>query len=119
MPLRCGSDTSVLMRLLTGHSQEEYERCRRDLTQMVQENSAKIFASNHVIGEAYIALHHHYGISKPEARQALTSGLIGSLKGQACWRLCPSREVQDCSRQGSVTFGGQKGVVRLTFGLWV
>ena len=71
------------MRLLTGHSQEEYERCRRDLTQMVQESSAKIFASNQVIGEAYIALHHHYGISKPEARQALTSGLIGSLKGQA------------------------------------
>ena len=86
MTLRYGTDTSVMMRLLTGHPQQEYERCRRELTQMVQGNSAEIFASNQVIGEAYIALQHHYRISKPDARRALTqvltSGVVGPLNGQ-------------------------------------
>ena len=87
MTLRYGTDTSVLMRLLTGHPEDEYERCRRELTQMVQQNQAEIFASNQVIGEAYIALQHHYGISKADARQALaqvlSSGLVGPRNGQA------------------------------------
>ena len=87
MTLRYGTDTSVLMRLLTGHPEDEYERCRKELTQMVQQNQAEIFASNQVVGEAYIALQHHYGISKANARQALaqvlSSGLVGPLNGQA------------------------------------
>ena len=87
MTRRYGTDTSVLMRLLTGHPEDEYERCRRELTQMVQQDQAEIFASNQVIGEAYIALQHHYGISKGKARQALaqvlSSGLVGPLNGQA------------------------------------
>jgi len=86
MTLRYGTDTSVLMRLLTGHPEEEYERCRQELTRMVVEDNAEIFASNQVIGEAYIALQHHYQISKPRAREALSqvlgSGLIGPLNGQ-------------------------------------
>ena len=87
MTLRYGTDTSVLMRLLTGHPEDEYERCRKELTQMVQQNQAEIFASNQVIGEAYTALQHHYGISKADARQALaqvlSSGLVGPLNGRA------------------------------------
>ena len=75
MTLRYGTDTSVLMRLLTGHPEDEYERCRRELTQMVQQNQAEIFASHQVIGEAYIAVQHHYGISKADARQALAQVL--------------------------------------------
>ncbi len=86
MTLRYGTDTSVLMRLLTGHPEDEYQRCRQGLGRMVEEDKAEIFASNQVIGEAYIALRHHYGISKPDARQSLTqvltSGLIGPLNGQ-------------------------------------
>ena len=86
MTLRYGTDTSVLMRLLTGHPEDEYQRCRQGLGRMVEEDQAEIFASNQVIGEAYIALQHHYGISKPDARQSLTqvltSGLIGPLNGQ-------------------------------------
>ena len=86
MTLRYGTDTSVLMRLLTGHPEDEYQRCRQGLGLMVEEDKAEIFASNQVIGEAYIALQHHYGISKPDARQSLTqvltSGLIGPLNGQ-------------------------------------
>jgi predicted nucleic acid-binding protein len=86
MTLRYRTDTSVLMRLLTGHPEDEYQRCRQGLGRMVEEDQAEIFASNQVIGEAYIALQHHYGISKPDARQSLTqvltSGLIGPLNGQ-------------------------------------
>ncbi len=87
MTQRYGTDTSVLVRLLAGHPAQEYERCRRELTRMVENDNAEIYASNQVIGEAYIALQHHYGISKTDARQALalvlTSGLIAPLNGQA------------------------------------
>ena len=55
---------------------------------MVEEEQAEIFASNQVVGEAYIALQHHYGISKPDARnalnQVLTSGLISPSMAQWC-----------------------------------
>ena len=85
MPLSYGTDTSVLMRLLTGHPEDEYQRCRQELGRLVEEDQAEIFASNQVVGEAYIALQHHYGISKTDARRALTqvltSGLMGPLNG--------------------------------------
>ena len=87
MTLRYGTDTSVLMRLVTGHPEDEYQRCRRELGRMVEDDHAEIFVSNQVIGEAYIALQHHYGVSKPDARRALaqvlTSGLLSPLNGQA------------------------------------
>ena len=87
MTLRYGTDTSVLVRLVTGQPIEIYERCARELAALVEKQNAEVLASNQVIGEAYIALQHHYGISKTDARQALgqvlTSGLIGPLNGQA------------------------------------
>jgi len=49
------------------------------------EPRAEFFVSNQVIGEAYIALQHHYGVVKAEARAAmfsvLTSGLCSPLNG--------------------------------------
>ena len=43
--------------------------------------------SNQVIGEAYIVLQHHYGISASDARSALadvlTSGLVAPLNSQS------------------------------------
>ena len=52
---------------------------------MVEREDAEVFASNQVIGEAYVALQHHYGVSKPEARVALASvlksGLAAPLNG--------------------------------------
>lgn len=87
MTLRYGTDTSVLMRLATGHPEDEYQRCRRELGRMVEDDHAEIFVSNQVIGETYIALQHHYGVSKTDARRALaqvlTSGLLAPLNGQA------------------------------------
>lgn len=91
MTLRYGTDTSVLVRFLTGLPEAEYRRCQAELTRMVDEDNAEIYASNQVIGEAYIAVQHHYGISKAGARagllSVLTSGLIAPLNGQPVLRL--------------------------------
>ena len=86
MTPRYGTDTSVLIRLLTGLPEPEYQRCHRELTRMVDEGKAEILASNQVIGEAYIAVQHHYGVGKAAARSGLlsvlTSGLVAPLNGQ-------------------------------------
>ena len=86
MTLRYGTDTSVLLRFLTGLPEPEYQRCRRELARMVDEDRAEIYASNQVIGEAYITVQYHYGVSKAEAKagllSVLTSGLISPLNGQ-------------------------------------
>ena len=46
-----------------------------------------LFASYMVIGEAYVALQHHYGVSKPDAKAALRSvlgsGLVAPTGGDA------------------------------------
>ncbi len=85
MPARFGIDTSILVRLATGDPEDGFERCVRALTVLIERDDAELFASNQVIGEAYIALQHHYGVSKAEAREALASvlksGLVGPLNG--------------------------------------
>ncbi len=89
MTARFGIDTSILVRLLTGDPEQGFERCVSKLTALIERDDAEIFASNHVIGEAYIALQHHYGVSKPDARAALTSvlksGLVAPLNGQGVY----------------------------------
>ena len=86
MTLRYGTDTSVLVRFLTGLPEPEYRRCHLELTRMVEEDNAEIYASNQVIGEAYITVQHHYRVSEAEARagllSVLTSGLVAPLNGQ-------------------------------------
>ena len=86
MAPRYGTDTSVLVRFLIGVPEPEYRRCHREIARMVDEDDAEIYVSNQVIGEAYIALQHHYGITKGMARagllSVLTSGLIAPLNGQ-------------------------------------
>ena len=82
---RFGIDTSILVRLATGDPEGDFKRCVSKLTRLVEQDKAEVFASNQVIGEAYIALQHHYGVSKAEARAALvdvlTSGLVAPLGG--------------------------------------
>ena len=81
-----GIDTSVLVRLVTGQPPDLFTRCVQRLSDLVAED-AEIFASNQVIGEAYVALQHHYGVSKEDARAGLhitlTSGLVAPLNGRA------------------------------------
>ncbi len=51
----------------------------------MEDDGAEIFASNQVIGETYIAVQHHYGVSKRGKRAALLdvlgSGLVAPLNG--------------------------------------
>lgn len=85
MTQRFGIDTSVLVRLVTGNPGPEFSRCVTALSALVQDDGAEIFVSNQVVGEAYVAIQHHYGISKSEARagllDVLQSGLVSPLNG--------------------------------------
>lgn len=85
MTARFGIDTSILVRLATGDPEDSFENCVRKLTALIERDDAEVLASNQVIGEAYIALQHHYGVSKPDARTALasvlSSGLVAPLNG--------------------------------------
>lgn len=87
MTRRCGIDTSVLMRLLTGEPAEEFEYCVKRLRALIEEDGSDIFASNQVVGEAYVAVQHHYGVSKAAARTSLLdvlhSGLVSPLNGRS------------------------------------
>jgi predicted nucleic acid-binding protein len=87
MPSRFGIDTSILVRLLTGDPPADFERCHRALLALVEADDCEIYASNQVIGEGYIAVQHHYGVSKEDARaglrEVLQSGLIQPLEGPA------------------------------------
>ena len=85
MTRRFGIDTSVLVRLLTGDPAADFAYCVSKLSALVKEDRSEIFASNQVIGEAYVAVQHHYGVSKADARtgllDVLRSGLVSPLNG--------------------------------------
>jgi predicted nucleic acid-binding protein len=84
MTPRYGIDTSILVRLLTGDPPEGFDLCCRRLEALAKETD--ILASNQVIGEAYVAVQHHYGVTKKEAKEGLLdvlrSGLVGPLMGE-------------------------------------
>ena len=89
MSARYGIDTSILVRLATGDPEDGFARCVRDLTKLVEQDDAEVFASNQVLGETYIALQHHYGVTKTDARAALMSvlrsGLVAPLNGASAF----------------------------------
>ena len=117
MKKRYGIDTSILMRLMTGDPAKDYARTVNALESLIEQMpGADILVSNQVIGEAYIAVRHHYGISKADARSALTSvltsGLVAPLNGTAVLDAIRHTEgcglldrliVDDYSRQGVET----------------
>ena len=85
---RYGIDTSVFVRLLTGDPDSDYKKTLRAFEKRLEaEPQAEFFVSNQVIGEAYIALQHHYAVPKDDAKSALydvlTSGLCAPLNGAA------------------------------------
>ncbi len=85
MTARFGIDTSILVRLVSGDPEDGFEQCVRKLSALIERDGAEVFASNQVIGEAYIALQDHYAVTKPEARAALLSvlksGLVAPVNG--------------------------------------
>ena len=87
MTARYGIDTSILVRLTTGEPARDFEETAAALTRMVETEHVVLFASNMVIGEAYMAMQHHYGVRKTDARaglrSVLTSGLVVPVGGAA------------------------------------
>ena len=85
MTRRFGIDTSVLVRLITRDPEDEFTRCVEALRVLVEDQGDEVFASNQVVGEAYVAVQHHYGVSRGDARasllDALRSGLVAPLNG--------------------------------------
>jgi predicted nucleic acid-binding protein len=51
MTPRFGIDTSVLVRLVTGEPQAEFERCVEMLRSLIEDDGAEIVVSNQVVGE--------------------------------------------------------------------
>lgn len=85
---RYGIDTSVFVRLLTGEPDSDYRKTLRAFEKRLEaEPQAEFFVSNQVIGEAYIALQHHYAVPKDDAKSSLhdvlTSGLCAPVNGAA------------------------------------
>ena len=84
MTRRYGIDTSVLVRLITAQPPDAFAYCQEKLRKL-EESGAEVFASNQVIGEAYITVQHHYGVDGDDARTALVgalqSGLVAPLGG--------------------------------------
>ena len=85
MTPRFGIDTSVLVRLVTGQPEPDFRSCLEALRLIVEDQDGELFASNQVIGEAYVTIQHHYGVSDAETREGLiavlTSGLVAPSNG--------------------------------------
>ena len=76
----------MLVRLVTGQPPDLFDLCVERLSALCAAG-AEIVASNQVIGETYVTLQRHYGVSKEDARAelhtTLTSGLVAPLNGRA------------------------------------
>lgn len=85
MTRRYGIDTSILVRLMTRDPEDEFLRCIEALRVLIEAQGDEIFASNQVVGEAYVTVQHHYGVSRDDARisllDVLRSGLVAPLNG--------------------------------------
>ena len=83
----CGIDSSVFLRLLTGHPEEDFSRTVDALQRLNKQNGViDLVVSNHVIGESYVVLQHFYSISKSGARKGIKelfkTGSVRPLNGQ-------------------------------------
>ena len=86
MTRRYGIDTSVLVRLLTGKPPDTFSHCESELRTLAR-SGAEVLASNQVIGEAYVTVQHHYGVSRIDALAGLLyvlrGGLVAPLNGRS------------------------------------
>ena len=96
MTPRFGIDTSVLVRLVTGQPEPEFRNCLEALRLIVEDQGGELFASNQVIGEAYVTMQHHYDVSDAETREGLiavlTSGLVAPLNGRGVISMLEQRQ---------------------------
>ena len=125
---RYGIDTFILVRLLTGEPESDYEKTKAALMELLaRDPAAEIEVSNMVIGEAYFVLQHHYKVSKEEARAALvsvmSSGLVKPVGGASVLAASEAKEepgvmdrliAQDYSADGVVTLTHDRKMPRLS-----
>ena len=85
MTRRYGIDTSVLVRLITGAPPDAYAHWVNRLSTLFA-GGEEILASDQVIGEAFVAVRHHYGVAAVDARtelsKALLRGLVAPMNGR-------------------------------------
>lgn len=125
---RYGIDTSILVRLLTGEPEIDYEKTIAALKELLaRDPAAEVEVSNMVIGEAYFVLQHHYKVTKEEARAALvsvlSSGLVKPMGGASVLRALEAREepgvmdrliAEDYAADGVVTLTHDRKMTRLS-----
>lgn len=96
MTPRFGIDASVLVRLAVGEPAKDFQHCVEALRVLVEDQGRETFASNQVIGEAYVTIQYHYGVSDADTRTALidvlTSGLVAPLNGQVVIQALQTRD---------------------------
>lgn len=80
-----GIDTSVLLRLATGHPEDQSKQSQEAIEKLLEAPENAVVVSNQVIGEAYIVLQKFYELSKDDSREALSnvlqSGYVEPLNG--------------------------------------
>lgn len=123
-----GIDTSVFVRLLTGHPEKDFEKTVRALKRLHAVNpGVQLMVSNQVIGEAYITLQHYYEISKADARDAILSlfdsGQVQALNGQEVCKVIKTKSgaglmdrliAQDYNAQGCVVLTNDRKMAKLS-----
>lgn len=123
----CGLDTSVFVRLLTGHPEADFEKTVQALKKRHEaDRSTEFVVSNQVIGEAYVALQHFYQVSKLDARDAilqlLEGGRLQPLNGEAVLRLLREKAgaglvdrliAQDYEKQGAITLSNDRKMTKI------
>ncbi|HXV65083.1 MAG TPA: PIN domain-containing protein [Vicinamibacteria bacterium] len=74
-----GLDTSVVVRLLIGLPQRQFQAAKARLERALDEGDT-VLVTDLAVAEAYHALQHHYGVPKPKAKGLLlrfvTSGVV-------------------------------------------
>lgn len=83
----CAIDTSILVRLASRQPQDQFTETVSDLQVLASRHPGiQVLATCMVIGESYVSLQHFYGLTKQEARDALSavlqSGLVAPAAGQ-------------------------------------
>lgn len=76
--LTYGIDTSVFVRLLTGHPEVDFLETADALKRLHDKRPTSVFVvSNQVIGEAYVVLQHFYKLPKDDAKVEIAKLLAG------------------------------------------
>lgn len=122
-----GLDTSVFVRLLTGHPELDFQASLDGLKQLHETDpSTEFVVSNQVIGEAYVTLQHFYGVSKSDARKSILKvfeqGSISPMNGEPVIHLLESKSgaglvdrliAQDYLQQDVITLTNDKRMAKL------